>query len=127
MRSLGAGLVAVVLAAALLVWPTGPAQARVFTVTTSVSMPADATETDLRDAVREAVHRVLARVRHLEPSLVALTDAYVDGDRLHVSFLVADEAGERMLKERGRTPGGDADPGGHVDGTPDGDADDSWV
>jgi hypothetical protein len=96
-----------------------PAAAHMVQATTSVSL----NEVDLHDepqlarALRSAVDEVLSDTIAFQPTLVALTDAQVIGERLYVRLLIADEDGERALDElrhaapegappEGRTPEG---------------------
>ncbi|HEY3190326.1 MAG TPA: hypothetical protein VGJ70_22740 [Solirubrobacteraceae bacterium] len=78
-----------------------PAWAHVVQATTSVSLtdidPNDKPE--LEKALKSAVNEVLKTAIAFTPSLVALTDAHVIGERLYVRVLIADEDGERTLQE----------------------------
>lgn len=89
MKTLWVGLVI-----ALLVGVSVPAAAHIAEVETSVSMPAPASEDDLRDALNAAARDVIAE---FQPVVLAITAAYVNAGRLYVHFLVADEAGARLL------------------------------
>ncbi len=78
-----------------------PAWAHVVQATTSVSL-ADVDVNDkpeLEKVVKSAVNEVIREAIAFKPTLVALTDAQVIGDRLYVRVLIADEAGERTLQE----------------------------
>jgi hypothetical protein len=52
-------------------------------------------EKALKSAVDEMIHQAIA----FKPTLVALTDVQVVGERLYVRVLIADEDGERTLQE----------------------------
>jgi len=78
-----------------------PAWAHVVQATTSVSL-ADVDVNDkpeLEKVLKSAVNDVIREAIAFKPTLVALTDAQVIGDRLYVRVLIADEAGERTLQE----------------------------
>ena len=87
-------LVAVALAGA-------PAWAHVVQATTSVSL----TDIDVNDkpelekALKSAVNDMIREAIAFKPTLVALTDVQVIGERLYVRVLIADEDGERTLQE----------------------------
>jgi len=92
------------LAALMLVSMTlfgAPAWAHVVQATTSVSLtdidPDDKPE--LEKALKSAVNEVIKTAIAFTPTLVALTDAQVIGERLYVRVLIADEDGERTLQE----------------------------
>jgi hypothetical protein len=87
-----------------------PALAHVVEVTTSLDMPEDAQDaTAVKAALQEAVDRVLNDTIAFKPTLVALTDARVMGEKLLVRLLIADADGERMLKDL-RDDSGSASP-----------------
>jgi hypothetical protein len=78
-----------------------PAAAHVVQATTSVSL-SDVDVDDkpqLEQALRSAVDEVLTDAIAFHPTLVALTDAQVIGERLYLRLLIADEDGERTLQE----------------------------
>jgi hypothetical protein len=81
-----------------------PAMAHVVQATTSLSL----TDVDVRDkpqlqqALKSAVDQVLKDVIAFKPTLVALTDAQVVGQRLYVRLLIADEEGEKTIDELNR-------------------------
>ena len=81
---------------AVIVGAASPAVADIVEVTTSVTMPAPITDEDLEDAVGAAARGVL-RELDLQPVMMIITGAYVNAGRLYVRFLVADEAGARVL------------------------------
>jgi hypothetical protein len=78
-----------------------PAAAEVLELTTSVEMPAPATEAAMQDAIRAAAREVLNEVGSFKPVMIAVTAAYVSAGRLYVRFVIADEAGARSLGVRG--------------------------
>jgi hypothetical protein len=53
----------------------------------------------MKAALQKAVERVLADTIAFKPTMVALTDARVMGEKLLVRLLIADADGERMLKD----------------------------
>jgi hypothetical protein len=89
-----------------------PAAAHVVQATSSLSL----TDLDVNDkpqveqALKAAVNQLLKETIAFQPTLVALTDAQVIGERLFFRVLIADEDGERVLAElHGNGP--DARPG----------------
>jgi hypothetical protein len=78
-----------------------PAAAHVVQATSSLPL----TDLDVNDkakveqALKTAVNQMLKDTIAFEPTLVALTDAQVIGDRLYFRVLIADEDGERTLSE----------------------------
>ena len=78
-----------------------PAAAHVVQATSSLPL----TDLDVNDtakveqALKTAVGQVLKDTIAFEPTLVALTDAQVIGERLYFRVLIADEEGERTLAE----------------------------
>jgi hypothetical protein len=98
-RGLGALLIlgAVVAAA--------PAAAYVVEVTTSLAVPeADDDGAALIQAVRSAVDNVIRDTIALTPTLVVLTQVVVVGDRLYLRVLLADQEGERTLRDPAAPP-----------------------
>jgi len=93
-RSLVAG--ALVLGSAMM---ATPARAHVVEVTTAVDMPESRDEGAMKEMLQKAVERVLADTIAFKPTMVALTDARVMGEKLLVRLLIADADGERMLKD----------------------------
>jgi len=93
-RSLVAG--ALVLGSVML---ATPAPAHVVEVTTSVDMPESRDEGAVKEVLQKAVDRVLADTIAFKPTMIALTDARVMGEKLLVRLLIADADGERMLKD----------------------------
>jgi hypothetical protein len=78
-----------------------PAWAHVVQATTSVSL-ADIDVNDkaeVEKALKAAVNDMIRDAIAFKPTLVALTDAQVIGERLYVRVLIADEEGERTLHE----------------------------
>ena len=88
---------------ALAVGAARPAIADIAEVTTSVSMPAPATDENLESAVKAAARAVLSKIE-LQPVMMLVTGAFVSSGRLYVRFLVADEAGARILGVPGANP-----------------------
>jgi len=114
---LAAGLALAVLAAA------APAPAHVVEVTTSVPLEDVADTKTLHDRLRAVVDDTLRSTIAFQPTLVALTDATVLGERLYVRLLFADADGERTLDElstgrSGAAPGIPAAPGGGAPAAP---------
>ncbi len=78
-----------------------PAAAHVVQATSSLPL----TDLDVNDkpkleqALKTAVNQVVKDTIAFEPTLVALTDAQVIGERLYFRILIADEDGERTLAE----------------------------
>jgi hypothetical protein len=103
-RSLVAGAIALgaVMAAS-------PARAHMVEVTTSVDMPESQDSGAMKAALQKAVERVLNDTIAFKPTLIALTDARVMGEKLLVRLLIADADGERMLKDL-REDSGSASP-----------------
>jgi hypothetical protein len=81
-----------------------PAAAEMVEVATSIAMPAPETDDDIRTAIRAAAQEVLSDLPELEPVAIVVTAAYVSAGRLHVRFLIADEAGARLLGIREGSP-----------------------
>ena len=76
-----------------------PAPAHVVEVTTAVDMPESRDEGAMKEMLQKAVERVLADTIAFKPTMVALTDARVMGEKLLVRLLIADADGERMLTD----------------------------
>ena len=76
-----------------------PARAHVVEVTTALEMPDSQDADGMKAALQKAVERVLADTIAFKPTMVALTDARVMGEKLLVRLLIADADGERMLKD----------------------------
>jgi len=78
-----------------------PAAAHVVQATSSLPL----TDLDVNDkpkleqALKTAVNQVVKDTIAFKPTLVALTDAQVIGERLYFRVLIADEDGERTLAE----------------------------
>lgn len=78
-----------------------PAAAHVIQATSSLSL-ADLDINDkpqLEQALKAAVNQMLKDTIAFKPTLVALTDVQLIGERLYFRVLVADEEGERVLSE----------------------------
>jgi hypothetical protein len=84
-----------------------PAAAHVIQATSSLSL----TDLDVNDkqqievALKTAVNQMIKDTIAFKPTLVALTDAQVIGERLYFRVLVADEDGERVISELGNHEG----------------------
>ena len=90
--------------ALLMAWLATPVDAHVVEVTTTVSLADAQDQTKLREAVQAAVDGVLKDAIAFTPTLVVLTRAVVVGDRLYVRLLIADQEGERTVKELTNPP-----------------------
>jgi hypothetical protein len=78
-----------------------PAAAHVIQATSSIPL-ADLDVNDkpqVEQALKTAVNQVLKDTIAFQPTMVALTDAQVIGERLYFRVLVADEDGERTIAE----------------------------
>jgi hypothetical protein len=91
-------LVTVLIALGLAAWAT-PATAYVVQITTSIPVESAGDDTQLEDALKSAVHDVLQHAIAFAPTLVAVRDARVVGDRVYILLLVADGEGEETIKE----------------------------
>jgi hypothetical protein len=87
-----------------------PALAHVVEVTTALEMPESQDASAMKAALQKAVERVLADTIAFKPTMVALTDARVMGEKLLVKLLIADADGERMLKDLQEQGTGSASP-----------------
>ena len=76
-----------------------PVLAHVVEVTTAVDIADSQDASDVKTALQHAVERVMADTIAFTPTVVALTDARVMGDKLLVRLLFADADGEQMLKD----------------------------
>ena len=76
-----------------------PALAHMVEVTTTLEMPESRDAAAMKNALQKAVDRVLADTIAFKPTMIAVTDARVMGERLLVRLLIADADGERMLKD----------------------------
>lgn len=76
-----------------------PASGRLLEVTTSVPVEDVQREGELGEHLQTAVRGVVSETIAFTPTLVALTDARVVGRRLYLRLLIADEEGERELKD----------------------------
>ncbi|MGH7392597.1 MAG: hypothetical protein ACREM3_24540 [Candidatus Rokuibacteriota bacterium] len=94
---LAAGLALALLAAAT------AAHGHVAEVTTSLSLEEVADSAALHDTLRSVVDDARKGTIAFEPTLIALTDARVIGERLYVRVLFADADGERTLDELSAT------------------------
>jgi hypothetical protein len=84
-----------------------PARAELVEVTTALDV-ADARDAgSLKAALQQAVERVVKETIAFEPTMIALTDARLMGERLLVRLLIADADGEQMLKDLQRGGGGE--------------------
>jgi hypothetical protein len=87
------------IAAFALILCAAPAIAHVVEVTTSVAMTRGDDEAQIKQALVTEIKSVLQTTIAFTPTLVALTDAWTQGDRLYVRLLLADAKGEETLKE----------------------------
>jgi hypothetical protein len=76
-----------------------PAPAHIVEVTTSLDVPDARDASAVKAALRAAVDRVINETIAFKPTLIALTDARVMGEKLLVRLLIADADGEKMLKD----------------------------
>ena len=101
-RSTSARLARAVVAAALVfgaIAVATPAPAHIVEVTTSLDVPDARDASAVKAALRAAVDRVVNETIAFKPTLIALTDARVMGEKLLVRLLIADADGEKMLKD----------------------------
>lgn len=103
-RHIVAGLALVLLALA------PPVSANVVEVTTSVALADVRDDDQLASAIKSAVSHALSQAIAFTPTVVALTNAAVIGERLYLRVLAADEDGEKTLGDLGNRQGGTADP-----------------
>ena len=96
--SIARGLVAGALVLGSVVMAT-PALAHIVEVTTSLTLPEQRDSVAMKAALKEAADRIIADTIAFKPTMVALTDARMMGEKLLVRFLIADADGERMLKD----------------------------
>ena len=76
-----------------------PAGAAVIEISTSVAV-ADAEDQDVvRAAVQRAVDELVKDAASFTPTLVVLTRSVVIGGRLYLRVLLADESGEKSLRD----------------------------
>jgi len=95
-----------------------PAPAHVVEVTTSLEMPESQEPAAVKEALQKAVERVLADTIAFKPTLIALTEARMMGEKLFVRLLIADAAGERMLNDLRDGDTGSASPDEVDEGQP---------
>ena len=91
-------LLTVLIGLGLAAWAT-PGSAYVAQITTSIPAASAGDDTQLEDALNAAVHDVLQHAIAFAPTLVAVRDARVVGDRVYILLLVADGEGEETIKE----------------------------
>jgi hypothetical protein len=91
-----------------------PAQAQLVEVTTALDVSDTQNPGDLKVALRAAVEKVLHETIAFQPTIVALTDARVVGQKLLVRLLIADAEGEEMLQAL-QGQGGDDSPSASPD------------
>ena len=87
-----------------------PAPAHVVEVTTALEMPDAQDLAAVKAALQAAVDRVINDTIAFKPTLIALTDARVMGEKLLVRLLIADADGERMLRDLRDSDTGSASP-----------------
>jgi hypothetical protein len=85
-----------------------PARAQLVEVTTALDVADTHNPGDLKAALRQAVERVLHETIAFKPTMVALTDARVVGEKLLVRLLIADAEGEEMLQALQRNGNGNS-------------------
>jgi len=95
-----------------------PAPAHVVEVTTSLEMPESQEPAAVKEALQKAVERVLADTIAFKPTLIALTEARMMGEKLLVRLLIADADGERMLNDLRDGDTGSASPDEDAEGQP---------
>jgi hypothetical protein len=95
-----------VAAFAALLWAgsAAPAAAFVVEVTTSIAIEDADDDAQLKKALQGAVDSVLKDAIAFKPTMVVLTHAVVKGGRLYVRLLLADQDGERTVRDLGREP-----------------------
>ena len=76
-----------------------PAAAFVVEVTTFVAVSDADDQSKLKNALQAAVDGVLKDAIAFTPTLIVLTRAVVVGDRLYIRLLVADQDGEKTVKD----------------------------
>jgi hypothetical protein len=87
-----------------------PARAQLVEVTTALNVADTNDPRELKAALRRAVDKVLSETIAFKPTMVALTDARVMGQKVLVRFLIADAEGEEMLQAlQGNGSGGDSE------------------
>jgi hypothetical protein len=101
-----------VVALALVVGATAltakPARAELVEVTTALDVAEARDAGSLKAALQGLVERVVHETIAFEPTMIAVTDARLMGERLLVKLLIADADGEQMLKDLQRG-GGDGE------------------
>jgi hypothetical protein len=93
MKALVASIVALVITSV-----ASPAIAYVAVVTTSVSLTSADDEAQLKTALESAVDDVLAHAIAFTPTLVALENVRVVGNRIYLLLLIADADGEKSIE-----------------------------
>lgn len=78
--------------------PATPADAYMLEAVTSISTDSGEDKTQLQNAVQAAIDDVVANAVAFTPTVVALLDAKVIGDRIYLFVLVADKEGEEVIK-----------------------------
>jgi hypothetical protein len=87
-----------------------PARAHVVEVTTALEMPDSDEPAAIKAALQKAVEGVLNDTIAFKPTIIAITDARVMGEKLLVRLLIADADGERMLQDLQNGDTGSASP-----------------
>lgn len=104
---------------AMVAWLSGvmPASGHIVEVTTSLDVAEAQDPENFKQALRTAVDKILNDTVAFQPTLVALTDAQLVGERVYVRILLADADGEQMLNDVRHGPGGPSrdDPTSHRD------------
>ena len=86
------------------------APAHVVEVTAALEMPDANDAPAMKAALKAAVERVISDTIAFKPTMVALTEARVMGEKLLVRLLIADADGERMLRDLQDNGTGSASP-----------------
>lgn len=92
-------LLTILIAIVALACLVAPAAAKVVEVTAWVPVQEAKDADQLRAAVKAAVDEALSNAISFTPTLVALTNAQVIGERLYLRILLADDEGQRMLED----------------------------
>ena len=84
-----------------------PARAELVEVTTALDVAQAREAGSLKAALQGLVDRVVHETIAFEPTMIAVTDARLMGERLLVKLLIADADGEQMLRDLQRGGGGE--------------------
>jgi hypothetical protein len=83
-----------------------PAHAELVEVTTALDVTEAREAGSLKAALQGLVDRVIHETIAFEPTMIAVTDARLMGERLLVKLLIADADGEQMLRDLQHGGGG---------------------